>query len=623
MKRASLPLLLTILLTVSIQAQKLDNPTTLTQEQMRVEVAEFESPDQSDLGYVIARMIARDIYNEYPRLGGVHVSVPPTMDQRVSHNPEYLETIAQQNHASIVVWGEYYFEGDTVIIRPYLRITPQTPMTDQSFGLRLTTAEGDIVALPPSMQINITPMFTSRKRLEEIQAGLAATRTLREEPDGKARAVKPSPAIAAEPKPTMWIVEIRGAWMKVRLHDNTTGWIEAPSTATPFGTARMATFIKGAALYITGQYPAAEQALAAHLSQYSDDDNAMNKALVHTLLGTTRVRMAQGALPLPASENVSQEYLAAKNLIPDSPSPRDHLAVTRMLKHQPDANGMYAAPVGEFADTEDDLIESVKKDKNDQSLNNLKVFYRLAARQKFLKESGDDDASYQSGIQERIGIVSKVEEEERQLREGGPIVMLRIERQSFNMMSLSGGLWLPKDAEKGITFANTSYEKANALISQSQAFGGELHYRNGVAFPLSFDFAMSVWYSSYDMTPSATADTVRSATAWVLLTPAQFGFSFTLLSGGLIEPYINAGAGVTFAMSDLNIKARASEINEDEKTDIHFSWYLGGGADLFLGKDFAIGISAKYQFLKLKEPMWTGQTDFTGLQIFAGFTFKL
>jgi hypothetical protein len=628
MKRAALIACLLFSLVPFAHAQKLESAATLPAAQTRVEIAEFESPDQSALGYVVARLIARDILRDNPGIGGVHVAVPPTADQRVSKNPEYLETLSMQNHASIVIWGEYYVEGDTVVIRPYLRLTPQSPMTEESYGLRLTTVEGPINAAPPTTQIDFTPFLASRKALEEMQAAFLASRMLREEPNAAARVMTPSPAIAADTKPTMWLLELRGDWIKVRLHDNTTGWIEASNRPSPLKSGGVTTVCMGAALFIMGRYADADKVLTTYLSQQAAEENTMNRAFAHTMLGSSRLRTMQNTVPLPENESASQEFLKAKELLPDSPSPGDHLAVTRLMKHLPDSTGVYPTPVGAFGDSEGDLIEAVQKDKNSQSIENLRTFYRLAERQKFLKDTEMDERTYKEGLHERIEIVAKVEEEERMLREGRTIeIVVGVQRIFTNLMSFSAGLWLPKDAEKNLTFRDLNFDESNAVIKQSQAYGGEIHFRGKMSFPLYFDFAASGWYSTYDLTPKTVdatpADTVRSANAWVLIAPAQFGLSLTLFSGLPVEPYINAGAGVAFGISSLNVETRASEINEDEKTDVRFAWYLGAGADVFLGRDVAITVSAKYQVLSFKEAMWTGQTDFSGVQLLAGLTYRL
>ncbi|MCB2203686.1 outer membrane beta-barrel protein [bacterium] len=207
---------------------------------------------------------------------------------------------------------------------------------------------------------------------------------------------------------------------------------------------------------------------------------------------------------------------------------------------------------------------------------------------------------------------------------------IRIEQtkeEKSNYYTVRFGAWFPKDEEKAFNYNNNLIEETGDFADQSQALGLDFHFRRNVGRPLFFDASASVWYTTTDFNFSnvtSNPDEIQDASTWSIILPITVGLSVAPLPDNPIQPYAMAGVGAYFGFTGRDI-TRVSNQNEpdDTETYIRFGFYLGAGLDFLFAEDFGISAGAKYQFIKFDDPLFTGQTDLTGLQATIGFVMRV
>ncbi|MBI5646874.1 MAG: outer membrane beta-barrel protein [Ignavibacteriae bacterium] len=197
--------------------------------------------------------------------------------------------------------------------------------------------------------------------------------------------------------------------------------------------------------------------------------------------------------------------------------------------------------------------------------------------------------------------------------------------RSLDLFSVRAGLWFPKDHEK--TFTNDNIDKQQ--IDQSQAVGLDFHYRYDIGRPLTFDFSLGGWYSSYAFKFSEQINDpalVQEADAWAAIVPITVGLSVTVIPEGPIQPFAGAGVGGYVGVSGtteiVGLQPLRTKHNKD-KTLFAFGGYVHAGVDFFITPAFGINLTGKYQVVTFKEYLFTMQKEFTGLQVLAGITTRL
>jgi opacity protein-like surface antigen len=186
------------------------------------------------------------------------------------------------------------------------------------------------------------------------------------------------------------------------------------------------------------------------------------------------------------------------------------------------------------------------------------------------------------------------------------------------------GFWFPKDKEQSFAANNVSTAQIKEDINQSQAFGLDFHFRKEVSKPLSLDFALQIWYTTYEVNfEQITADpdnVLRNVDSWAVIIPITAGLSVAPLPDGPIQPYAMAGIGAYIGISGLQRTTYGDKTTHDKSIQkVAFGGYIGAGLDIFLTERFGISLAGKYTIVKFSEQMYTQQMDFTGLQLMLGF----
>jgi hypothetical protein len=207
-------------------------------------------------------------------------------------------------------------------------------------------------------------------------------------------------------------------------------------------------------------------------------------------------------------------------------------------------------------------------------------------------------------------------------------IMIQQEQpEKLNFYSIRVGAWFPKDWEQDFSFKDAAINKVESEVDQSQALGLDFHFRRHVGYPVYVDLAVSAWYSSYVYKLRTSripeAGEVLQADSWVVIVPLTLGLSIAPLPDNPFQPYVMGGAGVYFGITGQSLKVSLQNEATMDKSEIALGWYLGAGFDFLLTAEFGVSAALKYQAIEFKEAMYTGQKDFTGMQVMAGIVLKL
>ncbi|MAT40012.1 MAG: hypothetical protein CL946_10460 [Ectothiorhodospiraceae bacterium] len=184
------------------------------------------------------------------------------------------------------------------------------------------------------------------------------------------------------------------------------------------------------------------------------------------------------------------------------------------------------------------------------------------------------------------------------------------------------GAWFPADVEKSFRLDEVSTENTRSRIEQSQAIGIDFHYQHLLGQPLYLDFNVSAWYSTYEFSSleELSVGAIENADSWAIIFPATLGLSFHPLSRSTMQPYVMAGGGAYFAISNSELMFFETVRTRDEdQSDVAFGWFVGGGFDLLFSPTFGASLAARYQNVEFDRDLLTQQKDFSGLQISLGF----
>lgn len=185
------------------------------------------------------------------------------------------------------------------------------------------------------------------------------------------------------------------------------------------------------------------------------------------------------------------------------------------------------------------------------------------------------------------------------------------------------GAWFPKDKEQGVKLDDIAFNKADGAIDEAQALGFDFHFRKNIGSPFYSDLSVGGWYTSYQFNPNADyVGVLEQYDAWTVIVPVTIGLSVAPLPDNPIQPYAGAGIGLYVAFTghdDLQV-SEENEVPDDTESYIRFGYYVHAGLDFMLSGSFGISVGAKYQFIEFDKdkPLFTGHTNFTGLQALVG-----
>lgn len=597
---------------VGAQAQQLRTAGTLPRGNVRTLVLEFESPDSTYLGTTIARLIAAELSTSMRDMDGARARVARMQDDKPSLNDAAVEQLALRDRAVLVVWGSYFFDGDSVSVVPHARIVPIAPLTARDFALVYETQQGELVARIPSRQINFSPIVYSRAELDAAYALDVAGVTLRKEADDS------SPEIAkATTTQDLTFLSRANGWARVRIDSTVTGWLRLPQPLVK-GAERSngpSTLVAGLAQYAAGDYKSAENSFTAYINTAGREQDMFNVGTTRLLIGKARMHAMNASGSLPKDEAVSSEFERAAAALPESASPVEHLAITRLMRFRgsPDDTRIEGLKTSER-----EMIAALREDPDSVSVNNLRVFYAIAADEKFLKSAGTDESEYIRSLEDQGLILTQVDKF---------LIIRRFDPTEFG--SIRYGVWSPKQAE-GFTIVKNTAEPANGgRIINLVHYGLNMHVRNRLADPVYFDVSADGWYTGYTV-DNITSDTrpvsiaIEKTDIWSLAVPITAGLSIAPpLRGFPVIPHFSAGGGVAVGISSRHPVTAVDHKRQSLESDAQFApvWYAQLGADWFFLRRIALSAAFKYQSIVFHEPMYTGQTDLSGFRLMFGITF--
>ncbi|MBE0642893.1 MAG: outer membrane beta-barrel protein [Bacteroidetes bacterium] len=206
------------------------------------------------------------------------------------------------------------------------------------------------------------------------------------------------------------------------------------------------------------------------------------------------------------------------------------------------------------------------------------------------------------------------------------VIIKQTPPEKENYYTIRVGAWFPKDKEKGFDFQGNLVDETNGKIDQSQALGVDLHFRNAASHPLYVDLSVGGWYTSYEFTANDLLNEtalIRKNSAYAVIVPVTLGLSIAPLPENPIQPYAMAGIGAYIGITGYDITEVSDQNASASDTYVRFGYYLGAGLDFMFAETFGVSVGAKYQFLEFKDPLYTGQKNFTGLQASVGIAMKM
>ncbi|MBL0175493.1 MAG: SH3 domain-containing protein [Ignavibacteria bacterium] len=597
-------------MTVTARAQELRPATTLPRSSIRAVVLQFESPDSAYLGTTIARLFAAEIASSMRDMNGATARIARGPDDHPSINEGAVEDIARREGAVIAVWGSYFLDGDSVSVVTHARIIPTPPLTERDFALVYQTAQGELIARLPSRQLNFATIMFSRAELDAVHAASVAGLPVRREASEAGASLG-----TVRSDQNLHILSRGNGWAQIRIDSASTGWIQVPqSFAKPAErTSGPSLLAAGIAQYAAGDYQGAENSMIAYVNTSGRDQDMFNLATTRLLLGKARIRGMNATTSLPKDETASSDFERAAALLPDNAAPVEHLAVTRLMRYQgsPDATRIEGLKTSER-----EMITALREDPDSVSVNNLRVFYAVAADKKFLKAEGTDENEYRRALEDQGLILTQVDQF---------LVIRRFDPTEFG--SIRYGFWSPHDDE-GFTISGNALEPSlQGKITNVAHHGVDMHVRNRIIDPfISFDVAASAWYSGYtveNITGLTGLNPIVKSDYWALTVPITLGLSVAPpLRAFPVVPHVTAGGGVAIGISTRH-PTTADGKKQSLESDAQFAsvWYAGVGADVFFLRRLALSAGLKYQSIVFKEFMYTGQKNVSGVRFLLGLTF--
>jgi hypothetical protein len=361
----------------------------------KILVLEFESPEQSTWGKEISQVLAQEILGTISGVTSVGVANLRQPAKKIELTTDTVVAIAERNKALVVIWGEFYRQGETVSLYAHLRFVPQEGFQESSLGIDAGLSAGNrrMVALPPTRQVNFEPIELSLESLEGLRTLFEHATVLHQESSPTSKIVG-----SLKPGDTYYPIESKGDWIRIRMTGKKTGWIQYKTLGSKkeFSALRaVVIYAHGVLQYISGNPGAAARSMETYLDQYGAGQDPMNQAMAHILLGTARWRAGTGSMGI---QEAIAEYQKAVDLLPNSSSPATYLSIAQALsvkdatREAPPARRQEARALMSIAERR--LIHVIQTENDIQSVRNLWAFYQMAEQVGFLSEPGEDPLEY-------------------------------------------------------------------------------------------------------------------------------------------------------------------------------------------------------------------------------------
>lgn len=605
-----------------LHSQSIKPVPVIPRAQQTCLVSEFQSPDSVAFGTTIARLAATAVFRAMDGEVPVRFVPLPGRQQDQVVGVDSLTKIAERVHAVFLLSGDYFVDADRVVIYPRVTCIAASGVNDSTFGLDYASEYGSLKARPAATDLTFQPMS-----LPLASVNAAGGLALRSDASETA-----SESGALDERSAYTITGMRGEWVKMVPEGGAGGWMHALSESAqlPLGVFDPATDLMAAmSRFVAGEYRESDAKMTKWLGVTRPNEDRMSVMFAYLLAGTARMRTLPNPLIFPPDEGITTAYRAALNIVPDHPSPIDYLTIARLAKHIGPSKDVNLGRTPDLVESEELMVENIRQNWNELSIQNLQTFYQLAGQHHFLKTKEVDDTLYTKQLNTQLGTLTESQEQIRP-GSGRVIIILSPNRgASPGTTSFRFGFWYPKDKE--LPFRNIEkigLEEFKAQLELSQAFGLDFHIRNRIFHPLYFDFSFSGWFSQYKYKVTEEqpdSSNLLSMNSWALVLPITAGVSVTLLPDNPIHPYFTAGGGAYVAFESRTYTPVSFREFVDDDTDVLFAFgaYAGAGVDILFSRSFGLSVGLKYQIVKFKEKLFSGQQDLTGVQILAGIVTNL
>ena len=339
-------------------------PKLLPNVKHKIVVLEYDNPLNTTWGKDISQIISQEILGTMVGVPSVGVVNLYQSEDRVVYTPDEIKEIADRQNALIVIWGEFYVEDDNIYLHSHLRIIPSDEFPES--GLGLTSEDGTINALPPSLQVNFNPVKLKTQTLEKLHSFYNQTNDIRTEPNDT------SQEIGKINLGNAYTIDSRnGDWSKITLKNGISGWVKHSTLTNQEELMEVKNTLKlpqGILQYISGSYGASIKSLEDYISFSNIDQDKMNRAFSHILLGTSILRFGLSlyhSIPPKIEISVVGEYEIADSILKNNSSAINHITVVKCV-------------LGEFDKSlEQRLIEILKAYNDVNTIQNLKGFMKM------------------------------------------------------------------------------------------------------------------------------------------------------------------------------------------------------------------------------------------------------
>ena len=366
---------------------RIGDPELLPGVKHKILILEYDNPIENTWGTDIAQIIAQEMLGSITGVQSFGVINLHKPDSGFEYLPENIIDIAKHQKAAIVIWGEFYKVNNKIYLHSHLKIVPQDSLPESQLKLNYVFYDPEyrslnpITASPPSLQINFKPIELSINTLNNLKSHYSKTTELRQLRD---ESLIPIGKLSIGD--TYYILEREGDWIKVKPKNKAPGWIKYNTTSFESelkDTRGVIKIAQGMMQYIAGSYQISIKSLNEYLNTYAPNQDAMNKAMGHIVLGNAKLRSTGSRDRLPSDENISIEYKKANELLPFNTAATNYLAIIYLAKYlnHPDRDG-------DMFDLEKRLIQSISFEKNHESIKSLLAVYRLSLDHDLLKPYG-------------------------------------------------------------------------------------------------------------------------------------------------------------------------------------------------------------------------------------------
>lgn len=351
----------------------------------KILVLEYESPLGGKEGAQLSQLLG---WMALATASGIDSFAVVTLQQIETHlalTDANVKSLAERQHAAVVIWGEFYQQAGRVFVTSHLRyapdLSPQTSGHDPGPNAGKFSWDISKLNIPerteayaslPSTQVNFSPIEISTADLSSLQEVWRKTVTIRVLPNEAS--AKQGELSLATPY-SVW--ETVNGWTRVSINERS-GWVRWAdlSGLNDFkDLTGVLLYAQGLMQHLTGNPRAAEETFKRYLAKYASRQDPMNKAVAHLFAGYSEMKGAvDWAFAL-------KQFETAKALIPNASSPVNCMALVLFAKA-----ARAAVSENETLALEKDLIRAIQAESDVDAIRNLEILYRLPQAEAFFKK---------------------------------------------------------------------------------------------------------------------------------------------------------------------------------------------------------------------------------------------